>query len=108
MQRRRKRRLCGLKNARLSSNDKLKEALSTAPVLAYADYSKPFGLITDASELGLGVALYQEQDDRMERPIAFTSRALSDSEQKYYPGQLEFLALKWAITEKFQEYLYGG
>ena len=46
--------------------DKLKEALSTAPVLAYADYSKPFGLITDASELGLRVALYQEQDDGTE------------------------------------------
>ncbi len=43
--------------------DRLKEALSTAPVPAYADYSKPFRLITDASKLGLGVALYQEQDD---------------------------------------------
>ncbi len=33
--------------------DKLKEVLSTAPVLTYTDYSKPFGLVTDASELGL-------------------------------------------------------
>ena len=59
--------------------NRLKEALSTALVLAYTDYSKPFGLITDMSELGLRAALYQEQDDRTERPIAFTSRALSDS-----------------------------
>ena len=51
--------------------DRLKEALSTAPVLVYADYSKPFGLITDMSELGLGVALYQEQNNRTERPISF-------------------------------------
>ncbi len=41
--------------------NRLKEALSTAPVLGY---SKPFRLITDASKLGLGAALYQEQDDR--------------------------------------------
>ena len=37
--------------------DKLKEALSTAPILTYTDYSKPFGLITNVSELGLGAAL---------------------------------------------------
>ncbi len=88
--------------------DKLKEALSTALVLVYADYSKPFGLVTDVSKLGLRATLYQKQDDRIERPIAFASRALSDLEQKYHLGKLEFLALKWAITEKFQEYLYGG
>ena len=88
--------------------DKLKEALSTAPILVYADYSKPFRLVTDTSELGLRVALYQQQDSGMEQPIAFTSRALSDLEQKYHLGKLKFLALKWAITEKFQEYLYGG
>ena len=45
--------------------NKLKEALSTALVLAYADYS-PFRLVTDVSELGLGVAFYQEQDNGME------------------------------------------
>ena len=38
--------------------NRLKEALSTAPVLAYADYSKPFRLITNASELGLRATLY--------------------------------------------------
>ena len=86
--------------------NRLKEALSTAPVLTYADYSKPFGLITDVSKLGLRAALCQEQDDGTERAIAFALRALS--EQKYHPGKLEFLTLKWAIIEKFQEYLYGG
>ena len=41
--------------------DRLKEALSTALVLVYADYSKLFRLITDTSKLGLRAALYQEQ-----------------------------------------------
>ncbi len=60
------------------------------------------------SKLGLRATLYQEQDDGTERPIAFALRALSNLEWKYHLGKLKFLALKWAIIEKFQEYLYRG
>ena len=63
---------------------------------------------TDASELGLGAVLYQEQDDGTTRVIAFASCSLSNSEQKYHSSKLEFLALKWAIHEQFHEYLYGS
>ena len=42
---------------------KLKEACTKTPVLAYADYKKSFRLNTDASELGLGSVLYQQQED---------------------------------------------
>lgn len=42
------------------------------------------------------------------RVIAFASRGLSKSEKKYPAHKLEFLALKWAITEKFSDYLYGS
>ena len=62
---------------------------------------------TDASELGLGAVLYQEQDDGTTRVIAFASRSLSNSEQRYHSSK-EFLALKWAIHEQFHEYLYGS
>ena len=41
----------------------LKEICTNTPVLAYADYSKPFKVHTDASETGLGAILYQDQDD---------------------------------------------
>ena len=40
--------------------------------------------------------------------IAYTSRTLSQSERKYPAHKLEFLALKWAITDQFHEYLHGG
>ena len=40
--------------------------------------------------------------------MTYVSRNLSKSEQNYDAHKLEFLALKWAITDRFHEYLYGG
>ena len=51
--------------------------------------------------------LYQNQDGQS-RVIAYASRSLSPSERNYPAHKLEFLALKWAITDKFHEYLYGA
>uniref|UniRef100_A0A672JC04 Gypsy retrotransposon integrase-like protein 1 n=1 Tax=Salarias fasciatus TaxID=181472 RepID=A0A672JC04_SALFA len=77
------------------------------PVLAFPDFSQPFVLHTDASNKGLGAVLYQKQGEKL-RVIAYGSRSLSASEKNYHlhSGKLEFLALKWAITEKFRDYLY--
>ena len=80
----------------------------TPPILAYANYQKTFKLHTDASEHGLGAVLYQKQDDDTECVIAYTSRTLSKSERNYDTHKLEFLALKWSVTGRFHEYLYGG
>ena len=77
-------------------------------MLAYADYSKPFVLHTDASTTGLGAVLYQKQSDGKERVIAYASRSLNRAERNYDAHKLEFLALKWAVTDRFHEYLYGG
>ena len=77
----------------------LRDICSHTPVLAYADYTKPFRVHTDASELGLGAVLYQDQDDGTTRVIAFASHSLSNSEQRYHSSKLEFLALKWDIHE---------
>ena len=78
--------------------NKLKELCSSTPVLAYPDYKQKFKLYTDASESGLGAVLTHIKDDNMERPVAYTSRTLSRSERNYDAHKLEFLALKWAIT----------
>ena len=83
------------------------DRLSNPPVLAYADYSLPFKVHTDASVNGLGAVLYQNQDNK-ERVIAYASRSLKPSERNYPAHKLEFLALKWAVCEKFHDYLYGS
>ncbi len=91
------------------SFEELKVKLTTAPVLAYADFSLPFVLEVDASYGGLGAVLSQEQGGGV-RPIAYASRSLRPTERNmvnYSSMKLEFLALKWAMTEKFREYLLG-
>ena len=87
------------------SFDKLKELCTTTPILAYADFRKPFKLHTNASVLGLRTVLYQIQNG-VEKVISYTSRSLTKSETKYPVHKLEFLCLKWDITEQFHEYLY--
>ena len=89
----------------LKAFEELKLRCMTAPVLVFADFKKPFWLETDASKEGLGAVLLQESDDGQYHPVAFTSRELKGGEPKYHSSKLEFLALKWAITEQFHEYL---
>ena len=83
----------------------LQKLCTEAPILAYADFKTPFILHTNASSEGLGTVLYQYQNNQR-RVIAYASRSLSPSERNYPAHKLEFLALKWAITDKFHEYLY--
>ena len=77
----------------------------SAPILAFADYTKKFLLETDASKEGLGMVLSQKQEDGQYHPVAYGSQALTIHEKNYHSTKLEFLALKWAITEHFKEYL---
>ena len=51
--------------------------------------------------------LHQEEEG-VKHVIAYASCGLSKSERNYPIHKLEFLALKWAVTEKFHDYLYGG
>ena len=78
----------------------LQRLCTESPILAYADFKAPFVLHTDGIGDGLGAVLYQVQDGQ-KRVIAYASRSLSKSERNYPVCKLEFLALKWAITDKF-------
>ena len=85
----------------------LKQACCSTPMLGFADYTKPFMLHTDASGDGLSAVLHQQQDG-VNRVIAFASRSLSKAERNCPVHKLEFLTLKWMVMEKFNDYLYGN
>ena len=87
--------------------DDLKKLCTTAPILAYANFSKPFKLHPDACGTALGAVLYQTREDSTEAVIVYASRSLSKAESHYPAHKLEFLTLKWAVFEKFHEYFYG-
>ena len=93
----------------LKAFDCLKAACLQAPILAFLDFNKPFLLETDASRRGLGAVLSQKQADGQYHPIAYASHVMDETEQRYHSNKQEFLALKWAVTKQFHEYLspYG-
>ena len=87
------------------SFEKLKQLLASAETLAYFDIHAPTQVIADASPVGLGAVLVQEQNGES-RVICYASRSLSDVEKRYSQTEKEALGLVWAC-ERFNMYLYG-
>ena len=81
----------------------LKERLLKEPVVAHPDFSRPFKLYTDASNVGLGAVLAQVQGGR-ERIICCASRSLNKAEWNYTTTKKECLAIVWGI-KTFRGYL---
>ena len=82
---------------------------TTAPILGFANYTQPV-VVTDACDRGPDAVLSQVQEGRL-RIIAYASRGLRGAEcnaANYSSKKLELLALKWAVTEKFCDYLLGS
>lgn len=78
---------------------KLKTAFSTAPVLAYYDYTKKTVVETDASNWASGGVLYQKDDDGKLRPVAFFSSKHTAPECNYEIYDKELLAIVKALEE---------
>jgi hypothetical protein len=84
----------------------LKKRLASAETLAYYDKNAPTKVIADASPIGLGAVLVQEQENEL-RVISYASRSLTDTERRYSQTEKEALALVWAC-ERFHVYIYGS
>ena len=74
----------------------------SSPILSFADYMQGFLLETDTSKEGLGAVLSKKQAGGWYHLVAYGSQALTAHEKNYHSTKLEFLALKWAITEHFK------
>lgn len=83
------------------SFQKLKTMATNTPILQYFDPNKPLTLSVDASSKGLGAVLIQNQ-----KPVAYASRALTETQQKYPQIEKETLAIVYGCN-KFHEYVYG-
>lgn len=84
---------------------KIKELLTNTPILALYNPDARTKVSADASSFGLGAVLLQQKDSKW-HPIAYASRALSATEQRYAQLEKEALALTWAC-ERFRDYLIG-
>lgn len=83
-----------------------KELLTHAPILQYPDPTKPYILTTDASAVAIGAVLSQGTVGT-DKPIAYASRTLSETETRYSTIERELLAIIWAV-KNFRPYLYGN
>jgi hypothetical protein len=82
--------------------EKVKHALTNAPVLAPPELGKPFKVVSDASGVGLRAVLLQDG-----RPVAFESRKVSPAEQNYTVTEQEMLGVIHAL-KTWRCYLEGS
>lgn len=86
--------------------EELKKILMNPPTLAIYDPRKETELHTDASAIGFGAVLLQKQPDNKWHPVAYYSRATSDTEKELHSYVLETLAIYYAL-ERYRIYLEG-
>ena len=84
----------------------LKKSLSREPVLACFRLDAPTFVVTDASPVGLGAILLQEQGTGQRKPVAYISRSLTPTERRYSQIERKALGCVWAV-ECLHNYLFG-
>jgi len=76
----------------------------SAPVLVTPDFDRPFVLLVDASDIGAGAVLVQEDGKGLEHPIVYFSQKFNESQRTYCTSEKEALALVLAL-QHFDFYL---
>jgi hypothetical protein len=87
--------------------EELKRRFTSAPLLAWPDFTKPFTIETDSSGFARGAILSQPQEDGKFHPVAYSSKSLSPAEQGYDIHDRELLAIVKAFVD-WRHYLLGS
>jgi hypothetical protein len=77
--------------------NRVKRILISSPVLFSPNYSKEFKLYVDSSDIGVGAALMQEDEDQIEHPLSYFSKKLTNCQKKYSTVEKEALSLLLAV-----------
>ncbi|MCG7878633.1 MAG: RNase H-like domain-containing protein [Candidatus Thiodiazotropha endolucinida] len=93
-------------HAQQKAFDQIKKELTKSPILALYDPNRYTVVSSDASNYGIGSVLMQKQDDGQLKPVAYASRALTPTEQRYATIEKEALGITWAC-ERFRDFLIG-
>ncbi|XP_018403549.1 PREDICTED: uncharacterized protein K02A2.6-like [Cyphomyrmex costatus] len=88
------------------SFNRLKESVSSAPVLVHYQQNVPIGISCDASSVGIGVVLFHRYEDSSEQPISFASKTLLPAERDYSQVEKKALSIVFGVKH-FIQYLYG-
>ena len=84
--------------------EKIKAILSNSPVLSAPDFRKQFKLYVDASDVGVGAVLMQEDSSQIDHPICYFSKKFDKHQKNYSTIEKECLALILALNH-FDIYL---
>ena len=84
--------------------DRLKAILKSTPVLLAPDFDKYFKLAVDASDVGIGAVLLQEDNNGIDHPVCYFSKKFNKHQKNYSTIEKECLALILAI-QQFEVYL---
>lgn len=84
--------------------NKLKAVLTNQPVLKSPDFSKPFQLAVDASDVGIGGLLLQADENGIDHPVAYYSKKLDIHQRRYSTIEKETLALILSLSH-FEVYV---
>lgn len=95
-----------LTDVELKAFQQLKLLLSSADLLIFPDFNKPFILTTDASNHSIGAVLSQGEIGK-DQPVTYISRSLNKTEENYATNEKEMLAIVWAL-DNLRNYLYGA
>ena len=87
--------------------EKVKAMLMHQPILSAPDFQKPFKLAVDASDIGAGAVLLQEDTDGVDHPVCYFSKRFEKGQKNYCTSEKELLALVLAL-QHFDIYVSAG
>src|ERR1044072_826497 len=85
--------------------EQIKQKLVTAPIIVAPDWSLPFEIMCDASDLEVGAVLCQK-DEKLLHTISYASKVLNEAQRNYTTTEKELLSVVYAC-EKFRQYILG-